>query len=140
MGLPQGHVERLDAATNSWVQLEHPVITTGMDYLGGFTDEQPLPKGKTVTLRYRIALDASMTAGKGSVETTVVVPDPLVEIGKADLPFTVLKDSPKETPTPSNPPASTSRQSVVPFTGLTYPGSIAVERTAESTSPIKAGW
>jgi hypothetical protein len=111
-----------------------------MDYLGGFTDEQPLPKGKTVTLRYRIALDASMTAGKGSVETTVVVPDPLVEIGKADLPFTVLKDSPKETPTPSNPPASTSQQSVVPFTGLTYPGSIAVERTAESTSPIKAGW
>jgi len=87
-----------------------------------------LPKGKTVTPRYRVSFDPSMTAGKGSVETTVVVPDPLIEIGKADLPFTVLKDSPKETPSPGNPPAPSPRQSVVPFTGLTYPGSVAVDK------------
>jgi hypothetical protein len=31
-----------------------------MDYLGGFSNMQELPKGKAVTLRYRIALDASM--------------------------------------------------------------------------------
>src|SRR5262249_163866 len=89
MGLPEGTVDRFDQATGQWVPLQHPIITTGMDYLGGFTDVQPLPKGKTVTLKYRVALNQSMTAGKGSVETTAVVPDPLVEIGKADLPFTV---------------------------------------------------
>src|SRR5260370_1134610 len=50
-GLPVGHVDRFDAANNNWVPSNHPVITTGMDYLGGFTDVQPLPKGKTVTLR-----------------------------------------------------------------------------------------
>jgi hypothetical protein len=54
-----------------------------MDYLGGFTDVQELPKGKAVTLRYRIALDAWMTEGKGGVEATAVMPDPLVQIGKA---------------------------------------------------------
>ena len=128
MGLPVGTIERFDPTSNGWVRIKHPVITTGMDYLGGFTDVQPLPKGKTVTLRYRVSLDPSMTAGKGSVETTVVVPDPLIEIGKADLPFTVLKDSPKETPSPGNPPAPSARQSVVPFTGLTYPGSVAVDK------------
>ena len=64
-----------------------------MDYLGGFTDVQELPKGKAVTLRYRVALDASMTDGKGGVQATAVMPDPLVQIGKADLPFTVSKES-----------------------------------------------
>jgi len=54
-----------------------------MDYLGGFTDVQELPKGKAVTLRYRIALDAWMTEGKGRAEATAVMPDPLVQIGKA---------------------------------------------------------
>lgn len=128
MGLPEGRIERFDAPTNTWVPLRHPVITTGMDYLGGFTDVQPLPKGKTVTLRYRVSLDRSMTAGKGSVETTAVVPDPLVKIGQADLPFTALKDSPKETPTPSSPPAASDRQSVLPFTGLTNPRSVAADK------------
>jgi sugar lactone lactonase YvrE len=128
MGLPEGRIERFDAPTNTWVPLNHPVITTGMDYLGRFTDVQPLPKGKAVTLKYRVTLDPSMTAGKGSVEATAVVPDPLVEIGKADLPFTVLKDSPKETPTPSSPPVASDRQSVLPFTGLTNPWSVAADK------------
>lgn len=125
MGLPQGHVERFDPSSGNWVPLNHPVITTGMDFLGGFTDVQPLSKGEKVTLRYRFTLDPSMTAGKGSLESIAVVPDALVEIGKADLPFTVLKDSAKETPTPSNPPAVNNKQSVMPFTGLTYPDGIA---------------
>ncbi len=50
-----------DPATASWIKLQHPVIGTGMDYLGGFTDVQELPKGKAVTLQSRIALDAWMT-------------------------------------------------------------------------------
>jgi hypothetical protein len=36
-----------------------------MDYIGGFSDARELPKGKQVTLKYRVALDASMTDGKG---------------------------------------------------------------------------
>ncbi|UMB67834.1 NHL repeat-containing protein [Mycobacterium paraterrae] len=126
-GLPVGRIERFDATTKAWVPLKHPVVTTGMDYLGRFTDEQPLPKGKTVTLKYRVSLDHSMTAGKGSVESTVVVPDSLVEIGMADLPFSVLKDSPKDTPTP-RPEVPSERQSVLPFTDLTNPWSVAAGR------------
>ena len=53
IGLPEGTGERFDPATGRWVKLQHPVIGTGMDYLGGFTDVQELPKGKAVTLRYR---------------------------------------------------------------------------------------
>ncbi|SBS78681.1 exported hypothetical protein [uncultured Mycobacterium sp.] len=123
MGLPEGHVDRFDSATGRWVPLKGGVITTGMDFLGGYTDMQPLLKGKTVTLKYRVALDSSMTAGKGSVESIAVMPDRLVEIGKADLPFTAVKDSPREAP-----PAPTNRQSVVPFTGTTYPSSIAADK------------
>jgi sugar lactone lactonase YvrE len=120
-GLPQGTADRFDPATGRWIPLGHPVITTGADYLGGFSDVQELPKGKQVTLKYRVALDASMTDGKGAVQATVVVPDDLVQIGKADLPFTVSKQS----TTPSNAPAT--RQTVLPFTGLTYPISVAVD-------------
>jgi streptogramin lyase len=120
-GLPQGTADRFDPATSSWIPLKHPVITTGMDYLGGINDVLELPKGKAVTLRYRVALDASMTDGNGAVEATAVIPDPLVQIGKADLPFTVSKES----TTPSNAPAP--RQTVLPFTGLTYPSRVAVD-------------
>ena len=121
IGLPEGTGERFDPATGRWVTMEHPVITTGMDYLGGFDDVQDLPKGKAVTLRYRVSLDASMIDGKGGVEATAVVPDPLVQIGRADLPFTVSKES----SAPPNAPAP--RQTVLPFTGLTYPSSVAVD-------------
>lgn len=127
MGLPAGRIERFDGPTNAWVPLKHPVITTGMDFLGGFTDVQPLPKGKTVTLKYRMSLDHSMTAGKGSMESTAVVPDSLVEIGMAHLPFTVLKDSPKDTPT-ARPEVPSDRQSVLPFGGLTNPWAVAADK------------
>ena len=131
MGLPEGGIKRFDSASGTWVPLKHPIITTGMDFLGGFTDVQPLPQGKTVTVRYRFTLDPSMTAGKGSLETIAVVPDELVEIGKADLPFTVLKDSLEEIPAPTVPPATTDKQSVVPFAGLTYPGGIAAAHNGD---------
>ena len=120
-GLPKGTSDRFDPATGRWIPLGHPVITTGADYLGGFSDVQELPKGKQVTLKYRVALDASMTDGKGGVQATVVVPNDLVQIGKADLPFTVSKQS----TTAPNAPAA--RQTVLPFTGLTYPISVAVD-------------
>lgn len=116
-GLPVGTGERFDAATNSWVKLHHPVITTGADYLGGFTDVQELPKGKTVTLRYRVALDGSMADGKGGVQAVAVLPGPPVQIGKGNLPFTVSKEA---------PPPITSRPTALPFTGLTYPSGVAV--------------
>ena len=119
IGLPDGTAERFDPATASWIKLQHPVIGTGMDYLGGFTDVQELPKGKAVTLRYRIALDAWMTEGKGGVEATAVMPDPLVQIGKADLPFTVVADS---TTPPKGP-----RPTVLPFTGPNGPEDVAVD-------------
>ncbi|CQD16936.1 Serine/threonine-protein kinase [Mycobacterium lentiflavum] len=123
MGLPEGTVERFDPATGGWIEMDYPVIGTGMDYLGTFANVQALPKGKAVTLRYRVALDHSMTAGKGGVEATVVTPDPLVQIGKASLPFTVLKES----TTPSSAPIPAGRQTLLPFPGVTYPRDIAVD-------------
>jgi hypothetical protein len=38
IGLPEGTADRFDSATNNWIKLDDPVIGTGMDYLGGFTD------------------------------------------------------------------------------------------------------
>ena len=122
IGLPQGTAERFDAATGKWTKLDHPVIGTGMDYIEGSTDVQALPKGKAVTLKYRVALDASMADGKGGVEATVVIPDARVQIGKADLPFIVSKES-KTTPAP--------RQAVLPFTGLTNPSGVAVDAAGD---------
>jgi DNA-binding beta-propeller fold protein YncE len=124
IGLPQGTAERFDPATGAWIKLDHPVIGTGMDYIGGFTDVQELPKGKAVTLKYRVALDASMADGKGGVEATVVIPDDLVQIGRADLPFSVSKE-------PTTAPAPAPRQAVLPFTGLTYPSGVAVDAAGD---------
>ncbi len=99
-----------------------------MDYIGTYSNVQALPKGKSVTLQYRVALDASMTAGKGGVEAVVVTPNSVVQIGKADLPFTVVKGPNDRSSGPPPPPA---RQSVLPFTGLTYPSDIAVNVTGD---------
>jgi streptogramin lyase len=110
--MPKGTVERFDPVTGGWIPVNYPVMGTGMDYVLAWNNEQALPKGKAVTLRYRITLDASMTEGKGGVDATAVVPDGPVQIGKADLPFTV-STGPK---TPSTGP--TPRQTTLPFTGL----------------------
>jgi sugar lactone lactonase YvrE len=127
-GIPLGTVERFDQASGGWVKVDHPAEGSGMDYLGTYSNVQELPKGKSVTLRYRVALDASMTAGKGGVEAIVVTPDPLVQIGKADLPFTVLTGPNDRSNGPTPPPA---QQTLLPFTGLTYPRDMAVDATGD---------
>ena len=127
-GMPRGTVERFDQATGGWVKVDYPVEGTGMDYIGTYSNVQALPKGKSVTLRYRVALDASMTAGKGGVEAVVVTPNSVVQIGKADLPFTVVKGPNDRSSGPPPPPA---RQSVLPFKGLTYPSDMAVNATGD---------
>ena len=72
--------------------MEHPGRGRGNGpNLSGYANVQELPKGKSVTLRYRIALDASMNDGKGGVSATAVTPEPLIQLGRADLPFTVSK-------------------------------------------------
>jgi NHL repeat len=134
LGITEGTVERFDPATNGWIQLNYPAMGTGMDYLMAYDNVQELPKGKAVTLRYRIALDTSMTDGVGGVEAVAVTPKPLVEIGKADLPFTVSKES---TP-PPNGPAPASRQTVLPFRNLTYPTGIAVDAAGDVY--VTDGW
>jgi hypothetical protein len=121
IGLPEGTAARFDSATGGWTPLAHPVMGTGMDYLGAFTDVQALPKGKAMTLRYRVALDASMADGKGSLQAVAVTPTPLVQIGRADLPFAVSK----QPATPERTPPS--RQTVLPFIGLTFPGNPAID-------------
>jgi hypothetical protein len=88
-GIPAGTVEYFDQALGGWTKVAHPAAGMGMDYLGQFANAQELPKGQSFTVRYRIALDASMTAGDGAVSATVVTPYPLNQIGTASLPFTV---------------------------------------------------
>jgi hypothetical protein len=127
-GMPRGTVERFDQATGGWVKVDYPVEGTGMDYIGTYANVQALPKGKSVTLRYRVALDASMTAGKGGVEAVVVTPNSVVQIGKADLPFTVVKGPNDRSNGPTPPPA---HQTLLPFTGLTYPSDMAVDAAGD---------
>jgi hypothetical protein len=119
--IAKGTVERFDAATGDWTELDHASAGTGMDYLGTSTNVQPLPKGKTVTLRYRIALDASMTAGKGGVSATAVIPDGPYQIGGAGEQFTVAAPG----------PAPAAGQTELPFTGLDNPGSVAVDAAGD---------
>jgi streptogramin lyase len=121
--MPTGTVERFEPATGAWIPVDYPVMGSGMDYVLTWNNEQALPMGKAVTLRYRIALDASMTDGKGGVDATAVVPDLLVQIGKADLPFTVSTGP----TTPSNGPTPTPRQTTLPFTGLYNSFAVAVD-------------
>lgn len=123
IGLPEGTADRFDPVTGHWIPLEHPVTTTGADYLGGFTDVLELPKGKSVTLKYRFALDASMKDGKGGIEATAVMPGTLVQIGKADLPFAVSRES--------TTPPNLTRPTVLPFADLTYPGGLAVSAAGD---------
>lgn len=89
MSIPQGTVERWDGAADAWIRLDDPAVGGGMDYLGTYANVQRLPKGAALTVRYRVALDASMTAGEGGLEAVAVTPDPLVRLGTADLPFAV---------------------------------------------------
>jgi sugar lactone lactonase YvrE len=121
--MARGTVERFDPATGAWIQSDATSEGTGADYLLGFTNVQELPKGKSVTLRYRIALDAKMTSGQGGVSATVVVPDTLAVIGEADLPFAVSTDP----AIPSNAPTPTPRQSTLPLKGFSGASGLAAD-------------
>ncbi|MGA5466138.1 hypothetical protein [Mycobacterium sp. NPDC050041] len=89
-GIAKGTVERYDAAAGTWVPVQNPAAGVGMDHLGQFADLGAFPKGRAVTLRYRIALDASMTDGEGGISATAVTADgSLIQIGDARLPFAV---------------------------------------------------
>jgi hypothetical protein len=113
MGIARGTVEYYQPATDSWQAVPDPAEGTGMDFVGGFTNVQPLPKGKDVTQRYRITLDASTTDGQGGVKVYVVNPDGMTLIGAADLPFTVSTAA--VTPPAGQTAPATNRQSVLPI-------------------------
>jgi hypothetical protein len=122
--------------------------TAGPDYLVGYENVQDLPKGRTVTLRYLVALDASMHDGQGGLEAVAVVPDPLVQIGKSNLPFSVAATpgAPAAQPTAvcgaaarahlPIPPGDQRRrlerrqQTELPFTGLENSQHLAVDSSA----------
>lgn len=91
-GLPiaKGTIDYFDPATGSWTPLEHPAAGTGTDFMGGYENVQKFPKGKTVTLRYRLTLDPSMTNGEGGVAAYAMNADgSLNQLGTARLPFNV---------------------------------------------------
>ncbi len=58
--------------------------------MGAYENVQEFPKGTAVTLRYRLALDASMTNGEGGVAAYPMNADgSLNQLGTARLPFNV---------------------------------------------------
>lgn len=89
--LSRGTAQRFDAASGSWVALPHPAMGTGMDYLTEFTDRQPFPKGKKVTVRYRFTLDRSMGEGDGGITAVAVMPQVPATISTARAPFAVKR-------------------------------------------------
>ena len=86
-GIANGTVQTY--SRGQWVTVPNAHTGLGMDYLGVFTNQQPLPKGKAVTVRYRFNYDPSMTSGKGGVIGAVVTPDGPHVLGDATLSFTV---------------------------------------------------
>jgi hypothetical protein len=91
-GIPiaKGTIDYFDPATGSWTPLEHPAAGTGTDFMGGYENVQEFPKGKAETLRYRLALDPSMTNGEGGVAVYAMNADgSLNQLGTARLPFNV---------------------------------------------------
>ena len=91
-GLPiaKGTIDYVDPASGSWIPLEHPAAGTGTDFMGGYENVQEFPKGKSVTARYRLTLDPSMTNGEGGVAAYAMNADgSLNQLGTARLPFNV---------------------------------------------------
>lgn len=89
--ISRGTVQRFDAASGSWIDLEHSSAGTGMDYLSVFSNQQPLPKGKTVTVRYRFTFDQSMGEGDGGVTATAVMTDGPMGISAEHAKFAVRR-------------------------------------------------
>ncbi|MFI9381682.1 hypothetical protein [Kutzneria sp. NPDC052558] len=90
--IAEGAVQRYEKG--QWVTQQYPHVGNDPGYLGQFFDQQPMPKGKSVTIRYRFAYDAkTMGNGTGGVVAAVVTPDPnspnVLGAGKAS--YTVVK-------------------------------------------------
>jgi hypothetical protein len=85
--IARGTVQRYDHG--QWISLGESSMGTGMDYVTQFSDQQPLPKGKVVTERFRFTYDQSMTSGKGGVIGAIVTPDGPHILGQTDLSFPV---------------------------------------------------
>lgn len=91
-GLPitKGTIDYFDPASGSWTPLAYPAAGTGTDFMGAYESVQEFPKGKSVTLRYRLALDPSMIDGEGGVAAYAMNADgSLNQLGTARLPFNV---------------------------------------------------
>ena len=87
--ISRGTAAWFDTASGSWIDLKQPVMGTGMDYLSQFSKRQPLPKGKTVTVRYRFTFDRSMGEGDGGVVATAVTTNGPMAISEVRAPFKV---------------------------------------------------
>lgn len=87
--ISRGTAQRFDDASGSWIDLEHPALGTGMDYISMFSNRQPLPKGKTVTVRYRFTLDRSMGEGDGGIVAAAVMTDGPTKISERGASFAV---------------------------------------------------
>jgi hypothetical protein len=87
--IPKGTLERFYPATGTWHTADEFSMGTGMDYLMVAEPVTPLPKGKEITYRYRIAYAAGMTAGQGGISATAVGLPNHIQAGVADLPLAV---------------------------------------------------
>ncbi|MFI6098097.1 hypothetical protein ACIA8G_21265 [Lentzea sp. NPDC051213] len=87
--MSRGTAQWFDTASGTWVDLKQPAVGTGMDYVSTFTNQQPLPKGKSLKVRYRFTLDRSMGAGEGGILAAAVVPAGLSLLGQEKVPFEV---------------------------------------------------
>ncbi|GAA3431904.1 hypothetical protein GCM10018954_015060 [Kutzneria kofuensis] len=87
--MAKGTVQRYDAATGAWVATGPLERGRRNGLPDGVHRQQPLPKGKAVTVRYRFSYDPSMTSGKGGVIGAVVTPDGPHVLGQTSLSYTV---------------------------------------------------
>lgn len=87
--MPHGTLERFDPASGTWHQLDEFAVGTGMDYLATTQPATPLPKGREITYRYRIAFAADLSAGQGGISATAVGLPKDFQAGSADLPLLV---------------------------------------------------
>jgi hypothetical protein len=87
--MPHGTLERFDPTSGTWHKLDDFAVGTGMDYLMTTQPATPMPKGKQITYRYRIAFVADLTAGEGGISATAVGLPKYFQAGSADLPLLV---------------------------------------------------
>jgi hypothetical protein len=87
--MPHGTLERFDPAGGTWLKLDEFAVGTGMDYLMTTQPATPLPKGREITYRYRIAFAADLTAGQGGISATAVGLPKFFQAGSARLPLLV---------------------------------------------------